>query len=160
MNRTAIEWKGRLAAELKQAVEDRGDSLARIGHPDAEDFADALHLLEEVVNTGGQVVLIALPSKGADGTQNGSIDETPAYGPERADELLTQRQAAERLGVHPKTIGRWLNNGDLDAVTINGRRRIAASSLACLAAVEGAGRDRGAVGKARPAPTSPTKRTR
>lgn len=43
--------------------------------------------------------------------------------------LLTQRDAAELLGVDPKTVGRWLNRGILEGVGPLGRRRVPRSEV-------------------------------
>lgn len=51
-------------------------------------------------------------------------------------ELLTQRRAADLLGVDPRTVRRWLDADDLRGVLVNGRRRIARRDLERLAAAE------------------------
>ncbi len=43
--------------------------------------------------------------------------------------LVGVREAAEILGVHPRTIHRYLSRGEIDAVKIGGHWRIEASSL-------------------------------
>lgn len=55
--------------------------------------------------------------------------------PDRPDEpLLTLKQAAQRLGVHPGTLRRWANQGDvLVVVTPGGHRRFPRSEIDRLA---------------------------
>ena len=55
--------------------------------------------------------------------------------PDRPDEpLLTLKQAAERLSVHPATLRRWANQGDvLVVVTPGGHRRFPRSEVDRLA---------------------------
>ena len=43
--------------------------------------------------------------------------------------VLTQRQAAAALGVHPRTIRRMLERDELRAIPVGGRRRVARASL-------------------------------
>ena len=38
--------------------------------------------------------------------------------PKRRSDLITAKQAAERLGCHPGTIRRWLHNGTLTRYTL------------------------------------------
>jgi excisionase family DNA binding protein len=45
-------------------------------------------------------------------------------------ELLSQQQVAAVLGVHPRTVGRMLDRGDLPAVPAGRRRRVARRALA------------------------------
>ncbi|MFQ5511421.1 MAG: helix-turn-helix domain-containing protein [Candidatus Krumholzibacteriia bacterium] len=50
--------------------------------------------------------------------------------PNRSDEWLTLAQAARRLNVHPTTLRRWANNGDIRVMlTPGGHRRFAASDV-------------------------------
>ena len=59
--------------------------------------------------------------------------------PDRPDEpLLTLKQAAERLSVHPATLRRWANQGDvLVVVTPGGHRRFPRSEVDRLARRQG-----------------------
>jgi excisionase family DNA binding protein len=42
----------------------------------------------------------------------------------RRNKLLTVSQAAERLGIHPETLRRWADNGDVQMVKLpSGYRR-------------------------------------
>ena len=58
----------------------------------------------------------------------------PPDTPEHDDAWLTLSQAARFLDVHPTTLRRWANNGDIQAmVTPGGHRRFAATDLARFA---------------------------
>ncbi len=59
---------------------------------------------------------------------------TPPAPPDDHNAWLTLSQAARFLDVHPTTLRRWANNGDIPAmVTPGGHRRFAASDLARFA---------------------------
>ncbi|MBA2240798.1 MAG: helix-turn-helix domain-containing protein [Solirubrobacterales bacterium] len=58
-------------------------------------------------------------------------------------DVLTQRKAAEILGLSARTIGRMLDRGELEGVTVGSRRRVL-----------GRGLDRFAVGRGRDGPRS------
>lgn len=45
-------------------------------------------------------------------------------GNEVIDDILTLEEAAGLLGVHPKTITRWLKSGDIDGCSFRGKRRV------------------------------------
>ena len=50
-----------------------------------------------------------------------------------SDDLLRPREAAARLGVHPKTLSRWESLGHLPCVrTPGGHRRFRRSDIDCL----------------------------
>lgn len=54
--------------------------------------------------------------------------------PPEGETWLTLSEAAKRLNVHPTTLRRWANNGDIPAmVTPGGHRRFAASDIARFA---------------------------
>ena len=58
----------------------------------------------------------------------------PPDTPDHDDAWLTLSQAARFLDVHPTTLRRWANNGDLPAMVTPGRhRRFAATDLARFA---------------------------
>lgn len=58
---------------------------------------------------------------------------TATIAPARRRRPLTTSQAAERVGVHPRTIIRWCNAGHLECRrTPGGQRRIAPEALEAL----------------------------
>jgi 3-methylcrotonyl-CoA carboxylase alpha subunit len=48
------------------------------------------------------------------------------------DEPLTPRQVAERLGVTPRTVQRWITSGRLPAVRVGGRMRVPAEAIGAV----------------------------
>lgn len=46
-----------------------------------------------------------------------------------ADELLTVKEVADRVKVHPETVRGWIRDGELEAVDIGGEYRIYQSDL-------------------------------
>lgn len=48
------------------------------------------------------------------------------------DNLLTLKDAAARLRIHPHTLDRWLREGKLDTVKLGGRRYVVRRSMLAL----------------------------
>jgi excisionase family DNA binding protein len=59
-----------------------------------------------------------------------------------SDELLTPTQVAAELGVTPRTVQRWINDGRLQAQRVGGRMRVSRSSLTSVAGGPPAALDR------------------
>jgi hypothetical protein len=54
----------------------------------------------------------------------GSVERDPAV-----PELLSLKDAGKMLRRHPKTVGRWIDNGLIRAVIVNDKRKIRADDL-------------------------------
>ena len=48
---------------------------------------------------------------------------------ERPEPPLTQEQAAAAIGIHPRTLGRWIERGRVATINLHGTLRIAASEV-------------------------------
>jgi excisionase family DNA binding protein len=117
----------------------------------AAHVAAALHLLRESLALSGRprpAGLVDLESaflrvaRGQSATDDDTERElvaAAAYGGQH--ELLTQRRAATMIGVSARTISRMIDRGDIPAVQVGGRRRVARAALEDFAGVS---RDRAA----------------
>lgn len=121
MSLVAINLDRATAGHLAVAIELYRRSLDRNGTQPPSALVDLQHLAIEVARSG---------EGDAPGRTGACEDAAPRSDPSRSyagrddRQLLTQKDAAEVLGVHPRTVRRWLDTGDLGSVTVGSRRRI------------------------------------
>lgn len=54
---------------------------------------------------------------------------------DRPPRPLTREQAAELLGLHPRTLDRWVHRGRLHVIDLRGTVRIPVTELACVRSI-------------------------
>lgn len=112
-----------LAAHLAVALARHREELARSGRPRPTGLVDLEALAVE----------IARDARGQTGTGGDSqVDAAAGSAYNGRHELLSQREAAEVLGVSPRTIRRMLDRQELAGVPVGGRRRVRRADLEAL----------------------------
>ena len=131
------------AGHLALAIRAHRERLARAGFARPPQLAEIELLAEQVAKSGGAPDRSRQEPTGAD--TDLTDDLAGPYGGEH--ELLAQKDAADLLGVAPRSVERMLDRGELRGVTVAGRRRVTRREVEDFAerraGAPGSDRDRG-----------------
>lgn len=122
MSLTILSFDRETAGHLAVAIALHRRTLDRSGHACPPGLVDLQHFATEIGQGNGQT--------GVDGGSGGDTGRGGSHtAPDGHGDLLTQRQAAGALGIHPRTLRRWLDRGEVEGVPVAGRRWIPRTEL-------------------------------